>query len=55
VKIVYWPLLPQRLPLCAMPREKARSFIVAKVMCASVLPLPNVYLVYAIQFQLVRT
>jgi hypothetical protein len=38
-----------------MPQVKARSFIADKAMSASVLPLPNVYQVYAIQFQLVRT
>jgi hypothetical protein len=55
VKIVYWPLQPQHLPLYAMPRVRAHSFIVAKAMCASVLLSQNVYLVFVIQFQLVRT
>jgi hypothetical protein len=49
------PLLPQPWLLYVMHLEKVRSSIVAKAMFASVLLLLNVYLVYVIQCQLVRT
>ena len=52
VKIVYSPPLPQHLPRYAMPPVNLHSYIVAKAISVSVLPLPNVYLVFATQCQL---
>jgi hypothetical protein len=51
VKIVYLPPLPQHLRHCAMQPVNLRSCIADKEIFVSVLPLLNVYLVFAIQCQ----
>jgi hypothetical protein len=50
-KTAYLPLLPQRLPHCAMQQVNPLSSIVAKAISVSALQLPSVYQVYAIQFR----
>jgi hypothetical protein len=52
VKIVYLPPLPQPLLRYVMQPVNLRSCIVAKAIFAFVLQLLNVYLVFAILFQL---
>jgi hypothetical protein len=51
VKIVYLPPLPQRLLRYVMQPVNLRSCIADKEISVSVLPLLNVYLVFAIQCQ----
>jgi hypothetical protein len=45
------PLLPQRLPHCAMQQVNPLSSIVAKAISVSALQLQSVYQVYAILFR----
>jgi hypothetical protein len=52
VKIVYLPQPLQPLPRYAMQPVSLRSYTVAKEISESVSPLPNVYLGFAILFQL---
>jgi hypothetical protein len=52
VKIVYLPPLPQRLLRYVMQPVNLRSCTAVKEISVSVLPLLNVYLVFATLFQL---